>query len=194
MFRIYLPHKRTVGTFRQVKFAPSSNNSTSLEVNISPEPTLPVDEPVSIPQAQSSTLSPFDINTSQTHKPGSFSDDIPCIPTSSPHQSPNTSLTHHNVREVLAPEDHQLLSEFYNYNPPELIPQSLEQHHSISSILPDSSNQNISAHPIPRSLKTDMLNQLPNQQKKNSENPLDITMMKKDQLIWPMSQKATMKQ
>jgi hypothetical protein len=51
IFRVYLSHKCTVGTNRQVKFAPSSNNSTSLEVYISPEPTLLAAETIPTLQA-----------------------------------------------------------------------------------------------------------------------------------------------
>jgi hypothetical protein len=106
MFRIYITSRRTVGTNRQVKFAPSSDNSTvSLDVNVPPEPTVLAEQlwPISSPPSRTSTpplkqIEPV-IPASNSIKqeiqsamPGAFGNDSLAAPTLTRPESPEITL------------------------------------------------------------------------------------------------------
>jgi hypothetical protein len=69
MFRVYIPSRCTVGTYRQVKFALSSNHSTvSLDVNVPPEPTVFAEQLLPISSSPSRKLTPLPINIKDESK------------------------------------------------------------------------------------------------------------------------------
>jgi hypothetical protein len=64
MFQVYTPSRRTVGTYRQVKFALSSNDSTvSLDVNVPPELAVLAEQLLPIPSPLSRILTKTPIKT-----------------------------------------------------------------------------------------------------------------------------------
>jgi hypothetical protein len=94
-FWIYIPSRHTVGAYRQVKFAPSSNDSTvSLDVNVPLELTVQAEElvPISSPPSRTSTPPPKQIEPItpasnsikqeiQSAMPGAFGNDSPAART-----------------------------------------------------------------------------------------------------------------
>jgi hypothetical protein len=91
MFRVYIPSRPTASTYSQVKFAPSSDDSTvSLDVNVPPEPIVLAEQLPPIPSSPSRNLTKTPVKTElvtsapkpieqHTHSPmpGAFGHDPP---------------------------------------------------------------------------------------------------------------------